>query len=60
MMTNPIEAKWVTAGWRSEARTIEGKFARGVVATRTITDLQHPSWAVPAPVVALLLNRRIS
>jgi hypothetical protein len=56
MMTSPIEAKWVTVGWRSEARTIEGKFARGVVATRTITDLQHPSWAVPAPVVALLLN----
>jgi predicted AAA+ superfamily ATPase len=56
MMTTPIEAKWVTTGWRSEARTIEGKFARGVVATRTITDLQHPSWAVPAPLVALLLN----
>jgi predicted AAA+ superfamily ATPase len=55
MMTTPIEAKWVTTNWRSEARTIEGKFARGVVATRTITDLQHPSWAVPAPLVALLL-----
>jgi predicted AAA+ superfamily ATPase len=56
MMTTPIEAKWVTTGWRSEARTIEGKFARGIVATRTVTDLQHPSWALPAPVVALLLN----
>jgi predicted AAA+ superfamily ATPase len=56
MMTTPIESKWVSAGWRSEARTIEGKFAKVVVATRTITDLQHPSWAVPAPVVALLLN----
>ncbi len=56
MMTTPIEAKWVTMGWRSDARTIEGKFARGVVATRTITNLQHRSWAMPAPVVALLLN----
>lgn len=56
MMTTPIEAKWVTAGWRSDARTIEGKFARGIVATRTITDLEHLSWAMPAPVVALLLN----
>jgi len=56
MMTTPIEAKWVTAGWRSEARTIEGKFARGVVATRTIADLQYSSWAIPAPLVALLLN----
>lgn len=56
MRTTPIEAKWVATGWRSEARTIEGKFGRGVVATRTIIDLQHPSWAVPAPLVALLLN----
>jgi len=56
MQTTPIEAKWVAAGWRSEARTIEGKFARGVLATRTIADLQHPAWAVPAPLVALLLN----
>lgn len=56
MMTTPIEAKWVATGWRSEAKTIEGKFGGGVVATRTITDLQHPSWAVPAPTVALLLN----
>jgi len=55
-MTTPIEAKWVTTGWRSDAKTIEGKFARGVVATRTITNLQHRSWAMPAPVVALLLN----
>jgi uncharacterized protein len=56
MMTTPIEVKWVATGWRAEARTIEGKLARGVVATRTITDLQHPSWAVPVGVVALLLN----
>jgi len=60
MMTTPIEAKWVTTGWRSEARTVEGKFTRGLVATRTITDLQHPSWAVPAPPVALLLTWRLS
>jgi hypothetical protein len=56
MMTTPIEAKWVTSGWRSEARTIEGKFGRGLVATRTVLDLQHPSWAVPAALVALLLS----
>lgn len=55
-MTTPIEAKWVATGWRSEARTIEGKFGRGVVATRTIMDLQHVSWAVPAPLLALLLG----
>jgi uncharacterized protein len=56
MMTTPVESKWVASGWRSEAKIVEGKFARGIVATRTITDLQHPSWAIPAPIVALLLN----
>jgi hypothetical protein len=56
MMFTPIEAKWVTTGWRSEARTIEGKYASGVVATRAVADLRHPSWAVPAPLVSLLMN----
>ncbi|SDU48374.1 AAA family ATPase [Jiangella alkaliphila] len=54
--TVPIESKWVDAGWRGEARTIEGRFGRGVVATKSILDLDHPSWAVPAPIVAALLG----
>lgn len=55
MMTTPIEVKWVSTGWRFEAKGIEGKFGHGLVATRTITDLTKKSWAVPAPVLALLL-----
>ncbi len=54
--TVPIESKWVPSGWRSEAKTIEGKLARGVLATRTVLDLTHPAWALPAPVLALLLE----
>lgn len=54
--TTPLEAKWVSQGWRSEARVIEGKFGFGVLATKNITDIQRPTWAVPAPVVALMLN----
>ena len=42
--------------WRSEARAIEGKFGRGIVATKNITNLSHASWALPAPLVALLLQ----
>ena len=56
MRTTPIEAKWVSHGWRSEARAIEGKFGRGIVATKNITNLSHASWALPAPLVALLLQ----
>jgi len=56
MMTVPIEAKWVDSGWRSEAKVVEGKYGSGVLATKSLLDLDHPSWAVPAPLVALLLE----
>lgn len=54
--TVPIESKWVSSGWRAEARAIEGKFAAGLLATRTVFDTSKPSWALPAPVLALLLE----
>lgn len=56
LMTTPIESKWVDQGWRSEAKVIEGKFECGILATKSILGLDHPSWAVPAPLVALLLE----
>jgi predicted AAA+ superfamily ATPase len=52
----PIEAKWVDANWRSEARVIEQKYGAGVVATKSVLDLTHKTWAVPAPLLALLLG----
>lgn len=54
--TVPIESKWVSSGWRAEARVIEGKFSAGVVATRTVLASSNPAWALPAPVLALLLE----
>ncbi len=54
--TVPIESKWVSSRWRSEARVIEGKFSAGVVATRTVLASSNPAWALPAPVLALLLE----
>jgi len=53
--TVPIESKWVDRGWKSEARTITGKYGRGIVATKTILDLSGDVWAVPAPMLALAL-----
>lgn len=52
----PLESKWVDRGWRGEARVIGGKYGRGILAAKTVLDLTCPSWAVPAPLVALLLN----
>lgn len=54
--TVPLESKWVDGGWRKEALTIEGKYGSGILATKMILDLQHPTWAVPAPILALVLG----
>lgn len=54
--TTPVEAKWVTDGWRAEARTIEGRYHAGIVATKNVTRLDTPAWAIPAPLLALLLG----
>ena len=54
--TVPIECKWIDHGWRAEAKVVGGKYGRGIVATTSLLDLDHPAWAVPAPLVALLLN----
>lgn len=55
-MTTPIESKWVTTGWRSEARVVEAKYNAGIVATKNLTDTNSPAWALPAPLLALLLG----
>ena len=54
--TTPLESKWVVRGWRGEARVIENKFGRGVLATRTIVDTRPATWALPAPLIAILLG----
>lgn len=51
----PLECKWVDHSWRSEAKAINGKYGRGVLATKSILDTTADVWAVPAPLVALLL-----
>ncbi|MCK9876533.1 AAA family ATPase [Frankia sp. Ag45/Mut15] len=56
MMTTPIESKWIDSGWRSEARRIEGKYGRGILATKSILELDGPVRAIPAPMVAALLG----
>ena len=52
----PIEGKWVDAGWRADAQVVEKKYGAGILATKSILDLSNPAWAVPAPLVALLLT----
>lgn len=53
--STPIESKWVSRNWKPEAKTLTGRLGRGIVATKDIIDIDGPIWAVPAPIVALLL-----
>jgi predicted AAA+ superfamily ATPase len=55
-MTTPIESKWSAHSWRQDARVVENKYHAGILATRNVLDLGNPAWAVPAPIVALLLR----
>lgn len=54
--TVPLESKWVDQGWKGESRTIDGKFGRGILATKAALDTSGDVWAVPAPLLALLLS----
>ena len=54
--TVPIESKWVDTGWRGEGRVIAGKYNAGVLATKSVLDVTGAVWAVPAPLVCLLLR----
>jgi hypothetical protein len=35
---------------------VENKYNAGVLATRNFLDMKHDAWAVPAPMVAMLLR----
>jgi predicted AAA+ superfamily ATPase len=51
-----FEGKYVDAKWRQEAQTVRSQFGRGVLATRTAYELGDDVWAVPACLLAYLLN----
>ena len=55
LRTTPIEAKWVDDRWRSDAKVIEARYHAGILATKSILDTTNAAWAIPAPLVALLL-----
>jgi hypothetical protein len=56
LLTVPIESKWSPDGWRADSRVIAGKYRRGIVATKATLDTEGPVWAVPAPLLALMIG----
>ncbi|WP_175477125.1 AAA family ATPase [Ruania alba] len=55
VMSVALESKWVSQGWRGEGRILTGKYGRGILATKSVLDVSGPVWAVPAPMLALML-----
>jgi uncharacterized protein len=55
VLSVPLESKWVDHGWRAEAKTVKGKYESGILSTKSVLDTTGDVWAVPAPLVALLL-----
>ncbi len=52
----PLESKYTDGPWRREAQTMRTEFRRGVIATRSVLELDDPIWAVPAAMIAVLLE----
>jgi uncharacterized protein len=51
-----FEGKYVDSGWRREALTVRAALGSGVLATRGLLDTSGEVWAVPAPLIAWMLN----
>jgi hypothetical protein len=54
--TVPLESKYTDGPWRREAQTMRAEFGSGVMATRSLLEFDRHIWAVPAAMVALLLE----
>jgi hypothetical protein len=51
-----IESKYIDGRWRGEAQTLAASRWRGVIATRTQIDVAEDLAAVPAALLAFLLD----
>lgn len=54
--TVPLEAKWVSRNWRQGALVMRSRYGKGILATKDVVEMSGDVWALPAPIVALLLN----
>ncbi len=54
----PFECKYTDGAWRREALTMKTHHGRGVIVTRSplLTGADEPVWAIPAGIVAWLLD----
>ena len=53
----PFEGKYIDTGWKRAAQTVKSGFAGGILATRSLIDTSKQVKAIPAPIIAWLLNQ---
>jgi hypothetical protein len=52
----PFESKYVDRNWKSESATMRAQYESGVIATRSIFDVEDAAvWAVPVSMIAWLV-----
>jgi len=56
LVGTPIESKYVSQGWRAETDALQAHHGHGIVATRDILDLRDHIWAMPAALLAWMIN----
>lgn len=57
LLPTPIESKYVSQKWRKKRRALEEHYGRGIVATRDALDCSGEIWAVPAGLLAWMIDR---
>lgn len=53
----PVESKYIDGQWRRTAQTMRAAFGNGVLATRSVLDLEGDVWAVPAALLTLVIDQ---
>lgn len=56
LLQTPIESKYVSQKWRRERKALDKHYGRGIVATRDILDTHDHIWAVPAGLLAWMIE----
>ena len=56
LLHTPIESKYVSQKWRKERKALDEHSGRGILATRDILDVGEEIWAVPAGLLAWMVE----
>jgi len=56
LVGTPIESKYVSQGWRAETDALQAHYGHGIVAKHDILDLRDHIWAMPAALLAWMIN----